>query len=110
MLILPKEIVEKIDSNRGDMGQAEFIDLLIDSQLKEKAKEEKYATKDEMRFFEQDMQKLLRSFLDFFVSYGLELGKQSPKAEFEELTSKLQGLESDLASEGKDKEAKIKWK
>ncbi len=113
MLIVPAELVKKIDDNRGDMTQAEFIDFLIDSQLKQEAKkqeEKEYATKEEIRAFEQDIKRLLKTFLDFFVSYGLELGKQSPKAEFEELTSKLQGLEDELASEDKGKEAKIKWK
>ena len=113
MLIVPAEIVKKIDDNRGDMSQAEFIDFLIDSQLKQKTKEhdeKQYATKEEIRSLEQDIKKLLKSFLDFFVSYGLELGKQSPKTEFEELNNRLQELENDLASEDKGKEAKIKWK
>ena len=113
MLIVPVELVKKIDDNRGDMSQAEFIDFLINSQLKQEAKEQEekeYATKEEIRSFEQDIKRLLKSFLDFFVSYGLELGKQSPKAEFEELSSKLRELEDDLASEDKGKEAKIKWK
>jgi len=110
MLIVPAELTKKIDDNRGDMSQAEFVDFLIDSQLKEEVKEQQYATKEEVHSFEQDIKKLLRSFLDFFVSYGLELGKQSPKTEFEELANKLRELENDLASEGKGKEAKIKWK
>ena len=113
MLIVAAELVKKIDDNRGDMGQAEFIDFLIDDQLKQEVKEQdekKYATKEEIRSFEQDIKKLLQSFLDFFVSYGLELGKQSPKAEFEELSSRLRELEDDLASDGEGKEAKIKWK
>ncbi|HEY93198.1 MAG TPA: hypothetical protein G4O17_05585 [Dehalococcoidia bacterium] len=113
MLIVPTELVNKIDENRGDMSQAEFIEFLIDSQLKQRAKEhdeKQYATKDEILSFEQDIKKLLRTFLDFFVSYGLELGKQSPKSEFEELTSRLHELENDLAPESEGKEAKIKWK
>jgi len=110
MLIMPAELVKKIDDNRGDMSQAEFINFLIDGQLKEEVKKQEYATKEEFRSFEQDIKKLLRSFLDFFVSYGLELGKQSPKAEFEKLSSKLEELENHLAPEGKGKEAKIKWK
>lgn len=110
MLIMPAELIKKIDDNRGDMSQAEFVDFLIDSQLKEEVKKQQYATKEEVHSFEQDIKKLLRSFLDFFVSYGLELGKQSPKTEFEELSSKLQELENHLAPESKDKEAKIKWK
>jgi hypothetical protein len=111
MLIVPAELVRKIDENRGEMTQAEFIEFLIDSQLKEKVKENKqYATKEEMHFFEEDIKKLLKSFLDFFVGYGLELGKGSPKSEFEELSTKLHELESDLGVEGKRGEAKIKWK
>jgi len=98
MLIVPAELVQKIDNNRGDMSQAEFIDFLINSQLqetKEKAKEQQYVTKEEMRVFEQDIKSLL---------------KHSPKTEFEELTSRLHELENDLASEGEKREAKIKWK
>jgi intein/homing endonuclease len=114
MLIVPAELVRKIDENRGDMPQAEFIEFLIDGQLKEKVKEpaeeKKYATKTEFRSFEEDIKKLLKSFLDFFVGYGLELGKPTPKGEFEELTAKLHELENDLASEGGKAEAKIKWK
>jgi hypothetical protein len=178
MLIMPAEVIRRIDENRGDMSQAEFIDFLIDSQLKEEVKEQQYANKEEVlslidsrleekakeqdyagkeevlslidskleeakeqqyvskeevlsliddrlkeeakernyvsreeiKAFEQDIKSLLKTFLDFFVSYGLELGKQSPKAEFEELSGKLEELESHLASEGESKEAKIKWK
>ncbi len=110
MLIVPAELVVKIDDNRGDMSQAEFINYLIDSRLKIETKEPHYVTKEELRTFEQDMRKLFRSFLDFFVNYGLELGKQSPGIEFEELTSKLQGLQKDLDPDSNEKKGTIKWK
>lgn len=110
MLIVSAELVRKIDENRGDMNREEFIEFLIDSQLKEKPEEMQYATKEEIRSLELDIKKLIKSFVDFFVSYGLELGKQSAKTELEELSSKLQGLEEDLASENSKGQAKIKWK
>ena len=110
MLIVPAELVNRINDNRGDMSQGEFIDFLIDSQLKEKAQNPQYATKEEFYSLEQDMKKLLKSFLDFFVNYGLELGKESPETELGELTSKLQGLQKDLDSDSKEKKATIKWK
>ncbi|MCX6011637.1 MAG: hypothetical protein NT134_05225 [Chloroflexi bacterium] len=133
MLIMPADIIKKIDENRGDLSQAEFINFLmenqlkangnekqaasreeiltlIDSQLKEAAKTQRYATREEIQVFEQDMKVLLKSCLDFFVSYGLELGKNSPQEEFAELSSKLGELENHLNSEGESKEAKIKWK
>jgi hypothetical protein len=133
MLIMPADIIKKIDENRGDLSQAEFINFLmenqlkangnekqaasreeiltlIDDQLKEAAKTQRYATREEIQAFEQDMKVLLKSCLDFFVSYGLELGKNSPQEEFAELSSKLGELENHLNSEGESKEAKIKWK
>jgi hypothetical protein len=117
MLIVSAELVRRIDENRGDMSQTEFIDFLIDSQLKEETKtkpeeQKKYVTEEQFHSLEQDIKKLLRSFLDFFVSYGLELGKQAPQSEFEELATRLQGLEKELDSDsgtGKGK-ATIKWK
>jgi len=110
MLIVPAEVVKKIDDNRGDMSQAEFINFLIDSQLKQETKEPQYATREEVYSLEQDMKKLLKSFLDFFINYGLELGKRSPETEFEELTSQLQGLQKDLDSDSEKGKATIKWK
>jgi hypothetical protein len=113
MLIVPAELIRQIDDNRGDLSQAEFINFLIENQLKEEPKKEKtqhYVTKEEFSAFEQDIKKLLRSSLDFFVGYGLELGKKPAKSEFEELSSKLHELENDLSSEGAGKEVKLKWK
>ncbi len=138
MLIVPTELTKKIDDNRGDMSQAEFIDFLIDSCLKEEAKEQpyitrkeieslkqdisaillkedkvreqKYVTKEEIQALQQDTRRLLKSFLDFFIGYGLELGKQSPGNDLKELAKKLDGLEGDLTSEEESREVKIKWK
>ena len=117
MLIVPAELVRKIDENRGDMAQADFIEFLIDSQIKEAVKEpvavdtKKYATREEMRSFEDDIRKLLKSFLDFFVGYGMELGKESDNPELAELTSKLHELEGGAPADGGKKgEARIKWK
>ncbi len=133
MMILPADVIKKIDDNRGDLSQADFINFLVDSQLKgdvqekqavgkeeaisliesqlkEELKKQRYVTREEIQAFEQDIKSLLKTFLDFFVSYGLELGKKSPKAEFEELSSKLEELENHLAADGESKEAKIKWK
>jgi len=135
MLILPAELVQKIDANRGDLSHAEFIDFVIDSHLKgatqpanvvtredlEQLKAEfakllnkesyKYALKDEMAGFQEDTKKLLKSFVDFFIGYGLELGKEGP-LDLKEITSKMAGLDKehdkDMPEEGR--EVKIKWK
>ncbi len=93
MLIVPVDLVKKIDENRGDMSQAEFISYLIDNQLREAPRDNGYVTEGALREFEHGIKDLLRSFLEFVVSYGLELGKQPVKGDLEELNQRLSGIQ-----------------
>ena len=94
MLIVDAELVKKVDDNRGDMERSEFINFLIENQLKEKeeGKKQSSVTREEFHQFQEGTKELLRNFLEFFISYGLELGKQPGDNEFEKLTQKLQSL------------------
>jgi hypothetical protein len=96
MLIVDAELVKKIDDNRGDIGRSEFINFLIESELKEKeeGKKQGSVTREEFHQFQEGTKELLRNFLEFFISYGLELGKQPSDNEFEQLARKLQSLGS----------------
>ena len=94
MLIVDADIARKINENRGDMSCSEFLDFLIDSQLKEPSGNSSYVEKDEFNHFAAGMRELLRNFLEFFLSYGLELGKQPEDKTFQELSHKLQELGS----------------
>ena len=133
MLIMPAELVKKIDDNRGDMSQAEFIEFLIESHFNPTEKgdnkamqaemdtlrselkdlmqrEKKMATKDELAAFHEDTKKLLKSFVDFFVGYGLELGEKSSGFDLKDLTSKLKQLDKETPDDEPGREVKIKWK
>jgi metal-responsive CopG/Arc/MetJ family transcriptional regulator len=117
ILVVPADLATKIDDNRGDMSRAEFIEALIDNLVTGKSEAKgsgkvEYATKEEIVSFQQDMKQLLKSFLDFFISYGLELGENGQQIDIEKFTSKLKGLRKDLGSDtdwGGGK-ATIKWK
>ena len=100
MLIVDAEVIRRVDENRGDLNRSEFIDFLIDSCLKEEVEQQSFITKEEFNLFQQGTRELLRNFLEFFISYGLELGKQPTDKTFEELSQKLQALGS---SGNKDK-------
>lgn len=130
------ELVKKITDNRGDLSQADFVSFLIDSQLKGEAKAEvsreefedlrqdvkkllasvggpkdtRFVTKAELASFQQDTKRLLKNFVDFFIGYGLELGKDSPIADLEELTSKLGDIDKESESSEEGREVKIKYK
>ncbi len=94
MLIVELDVIRKIDENRGDMSISDFINFLIDSQLKQdvNGRNNDHITKEEFRQFEQGIRELLRNFLEFFLSYGLELGKQPTDRELEKLSQKLRTL------------------
>ncbi len=94
MLIVDTEVVRKVDENRGDMNRSDFINFLIDSCLKEDSGKQNYTTKEEFHQFQQGTRELLRNFLEFFISYSLELGKQPKDNTFKELSQKLQELGS----------------
>lgn len=116
ILVIPADLAKKIDDNRGDKSRAEFIEALIDNLITEKPVSNnvaEYATKTELVSFQQDMKQLLKSFMDFFVSYGLEYGENGQHLDIEKFTSKLQGFQKDLTADSGVKgggKATIKWK
>ncbi|MEE9202722.1 MAG: hypothetical protein V3U31_05985, partial [Dehalococcoidia bacterium] len=69
MLIVPAELVKKIDENRGDLGQAEFLSFLLDNSLDGEATAERFVTREAFHELEQGLKDLMRNFLDFFISY-----------------------------------------
>jgi len=106
MLIVDEDVINIIDENRGDMTRSEFISFMINSQLSENgasgnsSKNVNYIDREEFQEFAQGMRDLLRRFLDFFISYGMELGEEPKDNTFNELVQKLQTLS---ATSGKSK-------
>ena len=92
MLIVDVEIMKKIEENRGDLTLSEFFNLLIDNQLKAENTKRNGVSREEFYQFQQGMKNLLHSFLEFFVTYGLELGEQTGDEEFQQLSKRLQSL------------------
>ena len=98
MLVLDAELVKKIDENRGDLSFSEFINFLIDNQMNEKKQKINGVSREEFRQFQEGTKELLRRFLEFFISYGLELGQQTGDEEFQELSQKLRTLGNSVKS------------
>ena len=97
MMVLPAEVVARVDENRGDLSQADFINLLLDSQLgngeldhaSDQDEELGPVTWVDLAELESGIKDLLRSFLEFFITYGLEIGKDSGKNDLAALTNRL---------------------
>ena len=95
ILVVDSDLLARIDANRGDMSQAEFIKLLIESRLngEDEARScEQYVEHEEFEEFKQGMKEVMRRFLDFFISYGMELGDEPKDQSFDELVKKLQSM------------------
>lgn len=95
IVVLPTELVQTIDANRGDISRDSFIQLLIDSHLEGAGSEAttasnpEYVTPGDLSEFEEGIRELLKHFLEFFLSYGLVLGKNGGDEDLESLTKKL---------------------
>jgi len=93
MLILDADIAKRIDENRGDMGISEFLNFLMDNQMSSDGESrDDYVTKEQFKQFEQSIRDLLKNFLEFFLSYGLELNQQPSCKELEQLNQKMKAL------------------
>ena len=117
ILSVSVDLVQKIDHYRGDVTRSEFIETLIDNILMEKAEVEKqgeqveYITRTEFVSYKQDIKQLMKNFLDFFMSYGLEFNENDEQISIDKFTNKLKGLQKGLDSDSeKRSKATIKWK
>jgi hypothetical protein len=97
LLAVDADLLKKIDESRGEMGRSEFINLLYESQLNADgpatAADLPYVKRAEFNELSAGIRELMRNFLEFALSYGLEMGKQ-PQGDgsFAEIASKLKSL------------------
>ncbi|OGN96856.1 MAG: hypothetical protein A2Y89_01435 [Chloroflexi bacterium RBG_13_51_18] len=75
IMVVKEDIVRQIDDNRGEMNRTEFVNYLIQCQLKERLNQQKCVSKLEFQSFTRQMTDLLHNFLEFFVSYGMSMNK-----------------------------------
>ncbi len=62
----------------------------IASHLQPETSEKPCVTKDDLQEFERGIKDTMRGFLDFFVSYTVELGGRPKTSEVETIAAKLQ--------------------
>jgi hypothetical protein len=74
------------------MNRTEFVNYLIQCQLREHSKQNNYITKEEFQQFTSQMMELLHNFLQFFISYGMSAGNWQPEADIQELSQQLESF------------------
>ena len=98
IMVVKEDIVKQIDENRGEMNRTEFVNYLIQCQLKKEANNEHtnqgYISKEEFQSFSRQMISVLHNFLQFFVSYGMAMGHGQADTDIMSLSQQLDAFEN----------------
>jgi hypothetical protein len=92
IMVVKEDIVKQIDEHRGEMNRTEFVNYLIQFQLKEQLNQKKSVSREEFQYFTRQMMDLLHNFLQFFVSYGMAIGKGQNDADLQALNKQLESF------------------
>jgi hypothetical protein len=96
IMVVKEDVVKQIDEHRGEMNRTEFVNYLIQCQLKEQFNQKSSVSVEEFQQFKRQILELIHNFLGFFVSYGMSLGKDQHE--------NIQALNKQLESFQKPKE------
>ena len=102
IMVVKEDVVKQIDENRGEMNRTEFVNYLIQCQLKEQLNQKKGISREEFQAFSRQILDLLHNFLQFFVSYGMAMGngKGQQNEDIQSLNKQLESfLETDEETE-----------
>ena len=92
VMVVKEDIVRQIDENRGEMNRTEFVNYLIQCQLKDQVSQKACVTRDEYQQFARQMTGLLHNFLQFFISYGMAMGQGKNADDIQALNQQLDSL------------------
>ena len=92
IMVVKQDVVKQIDQNRGEMNRTEFVNYLIQCQLKECSEPSRYVTREEYQGFARQITELLHDFLEFFVSYGMAMGRGLREGDIQSLSQQLQSF------------------
>jgi hypothetical protein len=92
IMVVKEDVVKQIDENRGEMNRTEFVNYLIQCQLRDFTSQKEYITKEEFHHFTSQMMELLHNFLQFFISYSMSMGEGQPDRDIQSLTRQLESF------------------
>ena len=92
IMVVKEDVVKQIDKNRGELNRTEFVNYLIQCQLDEQDNQEQYVKREEIDNFMRQIMELLHNFLQFFVSYGMSIGKSQQNEDFQNLNQQLESF------------------
>jgi hypothetical protein len=92
IMVVKNDVVEQIDANRGELTRTEFVNYLIQCQLREHENKGSYVSLAEFKEFSRQMSELVYNFLQFFISYGMTIGPARQDLDLQQLGARLEAL------------------
>jgi hypothetical protein len=92
IMVVKQDVVKQIDQHRGEMNRTEFVNYLIQCQLKDCSDPKKYMSRDEFQQFANQITEMMHDFLEFFVSYGMAMGRGQHETDIKSLSQQLRNF------------------
>ncbi len=92
VMVVKEDVVKQIDENRGEMNRTEFVNYLIQCQLKDQLTDKNCVTREEFQAFARNITETLHNFLQFFISYGMAMGQGKSNQHIQALSRQLDNL------------------
>ena len=93
IMVVKEDIVKQIDEHRGEMNRTEFVNYLIQCQLKERLNQKNGISKEQFHQFKRQMLELMRNMLEIFISSGLSVEKSQHVEDIQTLSKQLESFQ-----------------
>jgi len=94
IMVVKEDVVEQIDEHRGEMNRTEFVNYLIQCQLKEQLNQKNGVSNEEFQQFRCQILALMHNFLEFFVSYGMSMDKAQQEETIQTFSKQLESFQN----------------
>jgi hypothetical protein len=92
IMVVKEDIVKQIDEHRGEMNRTEFVNYLIQCQLREHTNQKECVSREEFHRFSSEMTLVLHNFLEFFISYGMAISSSKNGQDIQALNQQLDSI------------------
>jgi hypothetical protein len=93
VMVVKEDIVKQIDDHRGEMNRTEFVNYLIQCQLKEQLNQKNSISKEEFQQFRRQTLELMRNILEIFISSGMSMDESQQNEGVQTLSQQLESFQ-----------------
>ena len=89
IMVVKEDVVKQIDEHRGEMNRTEFVNYLIQCQLKEQLNQKNSISIAEFQQFKRQTLELIRNMLEIFISSCMSMDESRQNEEVRALSQQL---------------------